>query len=492
MNHERNLYRAEQVRELDRQVIEVQGIPGYTLMCRAGERVFQATRARWPEATTWTIACGGGNNGGDGYVVARLAQQAGLTVQLIALKSPSALGGDARQAADDWLKVGGQVETELGELRGEVIIDALLGTGLDRAAGGDYARLIEQINNSQCPVVAVDVPSGLDADTGMPLGPCVRADMTVGFIGRKRGLHTGQAGRWCGVQVFDDLGTPAAIHDTVEADARLLDAADLRDLLPARAADTHKGDLGHMLVIGGDTGMAGAAVLAGQAALQSGSGLVSLATRSAHASAALGLQPELMVHGVETLDELDALIERAGVLALGPGLGRSDWSRAVWRRALAAGRGLVVDADGLNLLAESTDADQLLPADSILTPHPGEAARLLGGSTAEVQADRYQAARTLAQRYSCVVVLKGHGSLVADSAGQVVVCPYGNPAMATAGMGDALTGIIASFLGQGLSPFDAASAGMLIHGLAGDRAAAGRRQILASDLIAALKWVLPE
>jgi len=238
--------------------------------------------------------------------------------------------------------------------------------------------------------------------------------------------------------------------------------------------------------------MAGAAILTGQAALQSGSGLVSLATRSAHASAALGLQPELMVHGVETLDELDALIERAGVLALGPGLGRSDWSTAVWRRALAAERGLVLDADGLNLLAESSAAAELLSAGSILTPHPGEAARLLGCATAEIQADRYQAVRALAQRYSSIVVLKGHGTLVADRAGQVMVCPYGNPAMATAGMGDALTGIIVSLLGQGLPPFAAASAGVLIHGLAGDRAAIGRRQILASDLIAAVKWVLPE
>ena len=475
------------MRELDRQAIEVHGIAGYELMNRAGARVFQTLRARWPEARALTVCCGGGNNGGDGYVVARLARQAGLRIQLIALKDPAELGGDAAQAARDWRQCGGGVETINERLRGDVIVDALLGTGLDRPAEGDYARLIEHINDSGRPVVAVDVPSGLDADTGMPTGPCIRAACTVSFIGAKRGLQTGQAGRWCGDRLFDDLDVPEAIYAAIEADAGLVDAVDLDHWLPSRPPDTHKGDLGHVLIVGGDHGMAGAPILAGVAALRAGSGLVSLATRSDHALTATTVQPELMAHGVEEPDRLDALLGRADVIAIGPGLGQSPWSGRVWQRALAAPQPAIVDADGLNLLAR----EPVRRSGMVITPHPGEAARLLDCRVADVQSDRFGAVRELASRYASTVVLKGHGSLISAESGLVRVCPYGNPGMASAGMGDALTGLIASFSGQGLSAFDAASCGVLVHALAGDRAAHGVRQILASDLIAALRAVLP-
>lgn len=481
------LYRAEQVRELDRLAIEQHGIAGYELMTRAGRAAFRNLRARWPEARAVTVCCGAGNNGGDGYVIARLAREAGLGVQLIALKAASDLTGDAARAARDWIEGGGAVEPMDERLRGDVIVDALLGTGLDRPAEGDWARMIEHINDSDRPVLAVDIPSGLSADTGMPLGPCVLADMTVTFIGNKRGLWTGQGARWCGRRLYEDLKTPPAIHQRVSADAELLSAALTDALMPPRPPETHKGDLGHVLVIGGDHGMPGAAILAGQAALRAGSGLVSLATRAEHAIAAVTVQAELMAHAVEDLPGLDALIERADVLALGPGLGQSDWSKAVWLRAMQSGRPLVVDADGLNLLA----MQDLRARDWILTPHPGEAARLLGCVVDDVQADRFVAARALAERYAAVVVLKGHGSLVATPEGELAVCPYGNPAMATAGMGDALTGVIASLFGQGHSARDAARLGVLLHALAGDRAARGRRQILAGDLIASLADVMP-
>jgi ADP-dependent NAD(P)H-hydrate dehydratase / NAD(P)H-hydrate epimerase len=487
MDIRNRLYRAEQVRQLDRCAIEEHGIPGYVLMNRAGDAAFRTLRTRWPEARALTVCCGGGNNGGDGYVIARLAVEAGMTVQLIGLKPPGELSGDAARAARDWLQSGGGIEALDERLRGDVIVDALLGTGLDRPAEGDYARLIAHINDAEQPVLAVDIPSGLAADTGMPIGPCVAADCTVTFIGNKRGLWTGQAGRWCGVRLFDDLLTPAEIHDPMTVDARLLSSVDLDDWLPPRRVDTHKGDLGHVLVIGGDQGMAGAPVLAGQAALRSGSGLVSLATRAEHASVAIAIQPELMAHGVEDLPALDGLIEKADVLALGPGLGQSDWSKAVWLRAIQSDRPLVVDADGLNLLA----VQEIRAERWVLTPHPGEAAGLLQCRVDEVQRDRFAAVRALAERYRATVVLKGHGSLIASAEGSVAVCPFGNPAMATAGMGDALTGIIASLLGQGLSDFDAACCGVLVHALAGDRTAADQRQILASDLIDALAGVLP-
>lgn len=481
------LYRAESVAELDHRATEQYGIDGYDLMRRAGRRAFEILRGRWPEARALTVCCGGGNNGGDGYVIARLALEAGLSVQLIAMKSPDELSGTAAQAARDWLASGGTVEAADERLRGDVIVDALLGTGLDRPLRDDYARLVDHINDTGRPVLAVDVPSGLNADTGMPQGGCVSAAATVTFIGRKRGLYTGQAGRWCGAVVFDALDTPPQMHEGIERDATLLSERMLEHLFPPRPADTHKGDLGRLLVVGGNHGMAGAPVLAGRAALAAGSGLVTLATRQAHATLAPAVQPELMSHGAESLEAFDPLLEHIDALALGPGLGKDDWARALWKRSIEHDGPLVVDADGLNLLA----ADPTRRENWILTPHPGEAARLLETEVSNVQTDRFAAASALAERFDAIVILKGSGSLVAAPGAPVAVCPYGNPAMASAGMGDALTGIVASLLGQGLAPFDAACCGVLAHALAGDRAARGRRQIIASDLIDALPSILP-
>ncbi len=490
MEIRQRLYRSEQVRALDQCAIKNHGIDGYVLMKRAGGKAFAVVRARWPEARSITVCCGAGNNGGDGYVIARLAVQAGLAVQLIGLKSLDDLKGDAKKAALDWIEAGGAIEHAGAPIHGDLIVDALLGTGLDRPPAGHFADTIAQINASQRPVLAVDVPSGLNADTGMPLDVAVLAKSTVSFIGKKRGMYTGQAGRWCGDCVFFDLDTPAAIHDGQTPDAFLLDKQMLTQWLGKRLPDTHKGHLGHVVVVGGDEGMAGAPILVGQAALRTGSGLVSLATRQLHCGVAIATQPELMAHATETLDTLDDLLARANVVALGPGLGKSEWSRAVWQRVLSKTLPLVVDADALNLLAESDGSSWLDSA--ILTPHPGEAARLLACTVSEIQADRFAAARSLARQYGAITVLKGYGTLIADPQGRAAVCPYGNPGMATAGMGDALTGVIASLLGQGLDAFDAACCGVVAHALAGDSAADGSRQILASDLINRLRFVLPK
>lgn len=488
MRHKSGLYRAEQVRELDRLTIEKHGVPGYELMQRAGQAVFNCLRANWPEVRRLTVVCGGGNNGGDGYVVARLAWDIGFEVQVIALKPPDELRGDAARAAADWLEAGGSVEVSESTIRGDLVIDALLGTGLDSAPRGNYRQLIEAINRSGLPVIAVDVPSGLDSNTGWAPGCAIVAATTISFIGRKQGLYTGQAGRFCGLRLFDDLGVPPAVYEAQAADAELMDSGSLSRLLPARLADTHKGDLGHVLVIGGDHGMAGAPILTGRAALRCGSGLVSVATRAAHVSIAVSGQAELMAHPIDEPTDLDGLLERADCLALGPGLGQSDWSRSLFEHAMTAKCPIVLDADGLNLLAEKSVPHKRL----ILTPHPGEAARLLNCAVSDIQNDRFAAVRDLSEKFGATTVLKGWGTLVTGAGDQPVrVCPYGNPAMATAGMGDALTGIIASLVGQGLSDFDAASTGVLLHALAGDHAARGRRQILASDLIDALYRVLP-
>ncbi len=456
-------------------------------MCRAGAVVFERIRARWPEVRELTVLCGGGNNAGDGYVVARLALEAGFDVQLLALVKADELKADAHRAAQDWQASGESPDPPDAELRGGVIVDALLGTGLDRPAEGRFADLIERANASGLPIVAIDLPSGLSADTGQALGACIRANLTVSFIGRKRGLHTASAGDWVGELAFDALAVPEAVLGSIEPDAELLDDSIIHQSFPSRRKSTHKGMLGRVLIVGGDHGYSGAPILTGQAALRSGSGLVTLASRPRTASAAAVVQPELMARDVSEPGQLDGLLAACDAVALGPGLGRSSWSLSLWQAVLDADRPVVLDADGLNWLAESPFQRR----DWVLTPHPGEAARLLGVGVDEIQADRFAAARSLADRYQAVVVLKGWGTLIASPAGRVRVCPFGNPAMATAGMGDALTGIITSLLGQGLDLESAAALGVVVHARAGDRAARGRRQILAGDLIAQLSRILP-
>ncbi len=489
MDVNNRLYRAEQVRELDRRAIEQHGIPGYSLMQRAGAVAFRLLRVRWPEARRILVCCGGGNNGGDGYVVARLALEAGLEVCLLAATAPARLSGDAARAAADWS--GGVVE-DVDPAGFDVVVDALLGTGLEQAVREPLARLIERLDRARAAgrvrgMLAIDVPSGLNADTGMPMGTALHADVTVSFIGRKRGLFTGRAAEFCGDLEYGDLGVPAQAFDDLEPDALLLNRDSVERALPPRQAASHKGQLGHVLVLGGDYNYPGACLLTARAALVAGSGLVSVATRREHALALAAGLPEAMWADGEDGEVLGGLLERVDVLALGPGLGRSDWSRALWFRAMSSDRPLVLDADGLNLLAEQSCARGRW----ILTPHPGEAARLLGSNTSEVQRDRFAAVRELARRHDAVVVLKGAGSLVAEPDGRVAVCPCGTPAMATAGMGDALTGIIASLLGQGLDPGSAARTGVVLHARAGELAAAGRRSILTRDLIDALPGVLP-
>jgi len=487
MDIEHRLYRAAQVRELDRRAIEDHGIAGITLMERAGAAVLRAVRARFPEAGRILVCCGGGNNGGDGYIVARRARDTGLDAVVVALKPPEDLAGDARRAAEAWIAAGGRVEAWSGALpAADVIVDALLGTGLDRDVEGRCEALIGAINTAAAGVVAVDIPSGLHADTGQPLGIAVRADATVSFIGQKCGAWTGRAADFTGTRVFDRLGVPEAVYRDLDPGARLLEARTAGRHLPARRPTSHKGDFGHVLVCGGDFGMPGACALAARAALVCGSGLVSVATRRDHAlHMAVGL-PEAMWADGEDGAMLDRLVERADVIALGPGLGRSEWSGSVWKRLLAPDRPVVLDADGLNLLA----AHGHRRSEWVLTPHPGEAARLLGVDTRAVQADRFAAAGELAERFDAVVVLKGAGSLIAEPGGRIAVCAFGTPAMAAAGMGDTLTGIIASLIGQGLDLYDAACTGVVLHARAGERAGRGRRALLAGDLTDALPGLL--
>jgi NAD(P)H-hydrate epimerase len=480
-----SLYTVAQVRALERAAIDTLGLAGDELMRRAGCAAFDLLRARWPEAGRILVLCGSGNNGGDGYALAAQARAAGMAVQVIALAAPPA-DGEAARALADWRSGGGAVlAADAPWPQADVYVDALFGIGLARPLEGVARAWVECLNAASRPVLALDVPSGLDADTGFAPDVAVRATTTITFVARKRGLYTGVAADHVGEVVFDALGVPAAIDASLSADARVLDTSMLRTWLPPRPRAAHKGLFGHVLAIGGDLGMGGAIRLAGEAALRVGAGRVSIATQAEHVTALNAARPELMAHGVAGIQELQALQQRASIIAVGPGLGQRAWGHALCRTAIAAGKPLVLDADALNLLAREPFA---LPAQAVLTPHPGEAARLLDCDTTQIERDRFRAVRELARRYAAVVVLKGAGTLVANPHGEVAICPWGNPGMASGGMGDVLTGVIAGLLAQGLDAWHAARLGVCLHAQAGDAAAAenGEAGLIASDLFAPL------
>jgi len=479
------LYRAVQVRELDRIAIQERGILGFELMSRAGYEVFQCICTKWPDAQSVAVFCGAGNNAGDGYIVAGLALAAGLNVSVYSLTDPVNLKGDALTAYQNYIAAKGAVISFQGEevIEVDVIVDALLGTGLDRPVTGLYAIAIQVINKSSAHVVAVDSPSGLNADTGNVMGCAVKADCTVTFIGLKQGLFTGHAADYCGEIFYASLAVPDDVLLAVSSSAVRV----VKIPLPRRDRCSHKGNYGHVLIVGGDWGYSGAARLAGEAALRAGAGLVSVATRTEHAGLMNLNRPELMCHGVESVGQLAVLLEKASVVVIGPGLGQSDWAKELFMAAIKAQKPMVVDADALNLLARSP----LTNPGWILTPHPGEAARLLSRSTAEIQQDRFASVTAIQAKYGGIAILKGAGTLIASD-DEIAVSTTGNPGMASGGMGDVLAGVIAAFLAQGLSLKNAAQQGVYCHGQAADLAAEkeGERGLLASDLMPFLRMSL--
>ncbi|TNF01519.1 MAG: NAD(P)H-hydrate dehydratase [Gammaproteobacteria bacterium] len=483
------LYTAHQVRELDRIAIQDCGIPGIKLMKRAGYAVFQQLISRWPGAPV-TVLCGAGNNGGDGYIVAALAAESCLSVEVIQLAPAEKLRGDALLAYNYALQAGVSIKRfsdGMGLTTG-VVVDALLGTGLTGPVREPFAQAISLINDSGLPVVSVDIPSGLCSDTGTAAGPVVEADVTVTFIGLKQGLFTGAGPQHTGELLFDNLRVPEVVYHQIQPECERLVLDELLPLLPKRRRDAHKGDFGHVLVVGGELGFGGAVAMAAEAALRTGAGLVSVATRPEHVSALLSRCPELMVNAVSSGQALLPLLERASVVVVGPGLGKTPWSEQLLRQVLMMGKPTVVDADGLNLLA----AQPSKTPDSqhwILTPHPGEAARLLGKTVTEVQSDRFSAVRELWKKYQCPVLLKGAGSLICHSNKlPVAVCSGGNPGMASGGMGDVLSGITGALLAQGIDPGQALSLAVGLHAEAADRAAVdGERGMVATDLLGPLR-----
>ncbi len=474
--HLENLYTAAQVAELDRIAINHHNIPGLCLMERAGSAAFEILKSHWLQARRITVVCGIGNNAGDGYVLARLAHLAGYDVSVLQLGDVNKLKADALLAYQYMINVGLLTQDSLKN--SDVIVDAIFGTGLDREVSGKWREIIENINHCSCPVLSIDIPSGLDADTGNVLGAAVVADVCVTFIGFKQGLFTGSAPDFCGKIYFDDLKVPSEAYQKVKHSVNRIvyDAS----LFPKRLRTAHKGKFGHILIIGGDYGMIGAARLAAEAAARVGAGKVSVATRADHAALLSITRPEIMSHGIETVAELKSLLEQIDTIAIGPGLGQTEWGRNLLNTLQNIEKPIVVDADALNLLAQKP----MTLTNAIFTPHPGEAARLLKNN---MVTDRFKVVRSLTEQLAGVCVLKGAGTLVANEK-QISICTAGNPGMACGGMGDVLTGIIVGLLAQGFSNFEAAKLGVCLHAQAADHAAQenGERGLLPSDLF---KWI---
>jgi ADP-dependent NAD(P)H-hydrate dehydratase / NAD(P)H-hydrate epimerase len=486
------LYSVAQVRAFDQHAIQVLGVPGYTLMTRAAEAALQLLCSHWPRARRITVFTGGGNNGGDGLVLARLARAAGLEVTVLAMASAAQLRDDARRAADDLLAAGGELlpfaalASSPRLLSGaDVIVDALLGSGLHAAVRADYGQAIEAINASGLPVLALDLPSGLDGDSGAILGAAVRANCTITFVGNKTGLYLGEGPGCAGAVTLADLQLPAPAGAAAQPVLRTLSDFDIARALPPRPRDAHKGNFGRVLIIGAGPGMPGAVRLAGESCLRSGAGIVVCAIAPQNMPAIADARPELICIATRSAADIHAALASATVVAIGPGLGLDDWARELYAAALAAGKPLVIDADALTLLAQ---AGGRAPPGSILTPHPGEAARLLGVPTAGIQKDRLASLQALVAKTQATVVLKGAGTLIGMPGQVPALCTAGNPGMAAPGMGDVLTGLIAGIRAQCGDPWLAARAGVQAHARAGDALAQrnGARGLLALELAAEL------
>lgn len=508
---------AAQMRELDRKTIHECGIPGLVLMENAGRGAFQLIQERFPELTRVVVFAGKGNNGGDGLAIARHLRNAGLAVTVLLLASTDELQGDARTNLEAWLRIGGELkeiksESELAGQRAVVIhadllVDALLGTGLKAEVQGIYRAAIELINEISAerglPVLAVDIASGLNADTGQVMGAAVAADLTAAFGLAKVGQLCYPGAALSGRVEVIDISIPPEL--TQELPYHAVTAAGAAELMRPRPEDSHKGQTGHLLVLAGSPGKTGAAVLAGQAALRAGAGLVTLAVPA-------GLHDlfELMTREVMTEslpDTGERTLGRAAVgrakelmadkkaVALGPGLGQGE-ETVEFVRAVIAGTALplVIDADGLNAAARDPHMLMRRKGPLIVTPHPGEMSRLLGRPAAAIQADRLGSALEFARRYEVITVLKGAHTVTAAPDGRAFLNLSGNPGMATAGMGDVLTGVIGALLAQGYEPLTAAVLGVYLHGRAGDLAAGelGELGLVASDVLQRLPRALAE
>lgn len=501
--------KAKEMRELDLFTIEKMGIPGPVLMENAARGVFCVLQRCFPDWRRNRIAvlCGRGNNGGDGLVLARYIREKGGSVEVFLVGRPEDVVGDARFALESFLKTGGTFKTlgieggfSLEEARlwsYGLMVDALLGTGLQREVKDPLASVIGAMNSSGVPVLSVDIPSGLCSDTGRPLGIAVEARVTVTFGFPKMGHFLYPGRKLSGDLYVVDIGIPRRAIQELTPKCLLVTPEILRGLLGPREPDSHKGNFGHVLVIAGSAGKTGAGVMASEAALRVGAGLVTMGVPKSLNLAMEARLTEVMTLPLPegeaqnlSLEALDMIMEEMkgkSCVALGPGISTwGDTPTLVRELVKRVPLPMVIDADGLNALVGHLEELQSAPFCRILTPHPGEMARLLGCSVKEVQGDRVEAALRAARMGRCYVVLKGAGTIIADQEGNARLVATGNPAMASGGMGDVLTGIIAGLLAQGLDPMDAMSLGAYLHGFMADMWASekGKRGLAATDLIA--------
>lgn len=503
------LYSVDSVIQLEQIAINQYGIPSYELMKRAGDAVFNVLQTKYPQCKKVLVLCGAGNNAGDGYVIAKLAKQAGFEVAVISLIDPAALKNDALLAYQDWLNIAENAKADLSLLdEADIVIDALLGTGLTREVSAEWAQWITAVNSSMKPVISVDIPSGLLADTGAIAGVAIKADITVSFIGLKQGLFTALAKDVCGEIVFNDLAVPDEVYSSVECNARLIREIDY-SLLPERKASSHKGKFGHVLIVGGYNGMPGAVILAARAALSTGAGLVTIITALQNLEAISAAVPEAMVKTCQVDNEnnqavnslfAESFINNVTHVAIGMGLAQENWSLQMLQHCVQLNKPMLIDADALNLLAKHDYicSESIVGYPIVITPHPGEAARLLSKdkavNTVDIQNNRFEAVKKLHVLFknseSCAVILKGSGSLIFN--GQTIkICNLGSPAMAAPGMGDVLSGIVIALMAQNIDMNDAAELAVCLHASAAQSVTGDKtRGLLASDVVNALPKVL--
>ena len=476
-----------QMRALDAHAIEACHVPSLVLMENAGRGAVDVIVEGLAEGARVVVVCGGGNNGGDGFVVARHLVTRGRPVQVHLTVPPETLKGDARVNRDALIGLGVPVELVASDLsslradleRADLVVDALFGTGLDRPLSGMHAACVELVNQSKKMVVAIDVPSGLNADTGEPMGTSVRAARTVTFGLPKLGLLTPRGAELAGEVRLVDLGVPSSLVEGLEHSAWLLEPGDVAAALSPRKIGAHKGTAGHVAVFAGSPGKVGAALLSGRAALRAGAGLVTIATWPESADAIEGRVEEVMTATLDRRDLLpcvDRILHGKRAVVLGPGFGTDDAARTVVEHVLATWQGpSVVDADALALFEGRPEVFASSRGAPVLTPHPGELGKLLSRSVVEIEADRFGAIAAVVARARCVVVLKGAHTLVGAPDERTVINASGNPALATGGAGDVLSGIVGAFVSL-LDPFEAAWAGVHVHGAAADRWRDGGRR----------------
>lgn len=505
---------ADQMREIDRIAINEYGIPGIVLMENAGVSVVRMLELKWEPLAErkFCILAGKGNNGGDGYVIARHLSNQGAKVKVFLLGEKRAVSGDAKINLDIIDKMGIDTieinnERDWDKVRvaatfSDCLIDALLGTGFRGEVSGDMARLIDIINAAGKPVVAVDIPSGVEADTGRVCSKAVRASYTVTFGLPKPGLFLYPGAEYTGELTVADIGIPTAVIAGLDIKQNIIMADAIRAIIPRRSPADHKGMSGRVLVVAGSRGLSGAAAMAAEGALRVGAGLVTLAAPGSLQDVLAVKLTEVMTKPLaeieagsisgEAVSDIIRFSAGSDVLAIGPGIGREEETAAAVREVITAAEcSIVIDADALNALAGYTRILNECAALPVLTPHPGEMARLTGLSTEAVNADRIAIARQAAAEWGSIVVVKGASTVVAFPDGEVYINTTGNAGMATGGTGDVLTGIIAGLIAQGMSSHDAAVAGVYIHGLAGDVAAqAGQMGMVATDLLKAVPAAL--